>query len=111
MAPKSLNTSKLELHESEIAKPQPLRIIKRSKTISGSSSSGDFVYRGRGASGSSDQRKGSPSLGADRSLTVYKVRKGRGSILNGSIEGEMGVNSGSAISDLLTLNSGKIIFN
>ncbi|KAH8656075.1 hypothetical protein BGZ60DRAFT_417725 [Tricladium varicosporioides] len=82
MAPHTLQPFDAEFHRSDISKPQPLRIIKRSKTISGSSSSGEILCRGRGASGISEQSQGSPPMEKDRPLTVAKRRKGRGTVLD-----------------------------
>jgi hypothetical protein len=81
----------MELHEPEI-KPQPLRIIKHSQTVTGRSSDS-------GRSGGTDEwgmfessfdigSEGSPPVATDRPLgplTVHKIRRGRGSILDGSL--------------------------
>jgi hypothetical protein len=77
MAPFKICTSSMELLEPEVTKPSPLRIIKRSKTATGSSSSRE-TFRGgsQGSSSSSLESKGSPPLGADRPLTVRKKRPG-----------------------------------
>ncbi|KAG9242550.1 hypothetical protein BJ878DRAFT_544153 [Calycina marina] len=80
----------MELFESQPAKPHPLRIIKRSQTISGSSSE-DQLFNGgvrrisRSSTQSFDQsfNVGSPPFGADRPLTVHKLRKKRPSVLEG----------------------------
>jgi hypothetical protein len=108
MASHSRESPDVELHEPEIAKPQPLRIIKRSQTVTGSSASREIVGRERGWSGSSDQSKGSPLLGPDRPLTVHKKRNVRGSVLNRSLEeGPLEMLPTSAISELIKKNSGK----
>jgi hypothetical protein len=91
MAPHTLQPFNVEFHQSEISKPQPLRIIKRSKTISGSSSSGEVLCRGRGTSGISEQSQGSPPMGTDRPLTVAKRRKGRGTVLDGRFDSQVDV--------------------
>ncbi|PQE20112.1 ubiquitin-conjugating enzyme protein [Rutstroemia sp. NJR-2017a BBW] len=81
----------MEFHESEveISKPQPLRIIKRSQTIAGGrdwNGNGNEHGNGRRWSGCSFESKGSPPLAKDGPLTVHKIRRGRGSILDGSLE-------------------------
>src|SRR5208282_2880253 len=97
------------LHKSGISKPQPLRITKRSQTITCSSAPREIIGGGRGWSCGSDQSRGSPPLGPDRPLTVYKVRKGRGSILNGDLEeGLFEIQPASEISDLIQRHSGKV---
>lgn len=77
MAPFKICSSSMELLEPEVTKPSPLRIIKRSKTVTANSSSRE-AFRGRGqrSSCSSLQSRGSPPLGADRPLTVRKKRQG-----------------------------------
>ncbi|KAF4630972.1 hypothetical protein G7Y89_g7160 [Cudoniella acicularis] len=105
MAPHPLESSVVELQQSEITKPQPLRIIKRSKTISGSSLSGEVLCRGRGTSSSSDQSKGSPPLGADRPLTVAKRRKGRGTVLDGRFSDQSGFDVGTTNRNVLKKKS------
>lgn len=96
MASKSINSPRVELHESEITKPQPLRIIKRSQTISGIPTS-RYQDGARGSSDSSCESKGSPIFGADRPLTVQKKRQQRGSIMEFRSE-----NSGSDLSSSST---------
>ncbi|KAM3065398.1 hypothetical protein ACMFMG_011480 [Clarireedia jacksonii] len=95
MASKKTKSSNMELHESEveITKPQPLRIIKRSQTIAGGKAGGrsgaagrDWNDNGRRWSGYSLESKGSPPLAKDGPLTVHKIRRGRGSILDGSLD-------------------------
>ncbi|KAF8853403.1 hypothetical protein BDZ45DRAFT_79157 [Acephala macrosclerotiorum] len=80
MAPNKIRSTDVELHEPEVTKPSPLRIIKRSQTITGSSSSSETFW-GRQSSSSTISR-GSPPTGADRPLTVRKKRQGRGSVMN-----------------------------
>ncbi|CAG8961954.1 hypothetical protein HYFRA_00013734 [Hymenoscyphus fraxineus] len=70
MASKSVESPVLELHGAGITKPKPLRIIKRSKTISGSEASGEVLSRGRGSSYSSDQSTRSSPMGSDRPITI-----------------------------------------
>lgn len=95
MASYTQHSSRMELHESEIAKPKPLRIIKRSQTIAGSSSSREDVGIRNSLSALSDSSRGSPPLGADQPLTVHKRRKGRGSIIGSSVgEGPLEQNNG-----------------
>ncbi|TEY31043.1 hypothetical protein BOTCAL_0825g00020 [Botryotinia calthae] len=76
-----------ELHKSEV---EPLRIIKRSQTVTSRISSsrfGDADEWGMAGSRFDDEGEGSPPVAADRPvgpLTIHKIRrgKGRGSILN-----------------------------
>jgi hypothetical protein len=95
LASKKAKSTNMEFHESEveISKPQPLRIIKRSQTIAGGKAGGrsgaggrDWNGNGRRWSGCSFESKGSPPLAKDGPLTVHKIRRGRGSILDGSLE-------------------------
>ncbi|PQE33351.1 ubiquitin-conjugating enzyme protein [Rutstroemia sp. NJR-2017a WRK4] len=97
LASKKAKQANMEFHESEveISKPQPLRIIKRSQTIAGGKAGGrsgaggrDWNGNGNGRrwSGCSFESKGSPPLAKDGPLTVHKIRRGRGSILDGSLE-------------------------
>jgi hypothetical protein len=79
MASYTFNPSDVELHEPEVAKPSPLRIIKRSQTIPSSSSSREAFGRRRGTSGESNESMGTPP-GGDRPLTVRKKRTTRASI-------------------------------
>jgi hypothetical protein len=85
MAPYTLNSSEVELHESEIAKPPPLRIIKRSQTATGSSSSRETFGGRRGTSGESIESMGTPP-GGDRPLTVRKKRIARVSVSDWGLE-------------------------
>ncbi len=85
MASYSLNSSDVELHESEIAKPPPLRIVKRSQTISGSSSSRETFGGRRGTSGESNESMGTPP-GGDRPITVLKKRVARASVNDWGLE-------------------------
>jgi hypothetical protein len=115
MAPNTIVPSTVELHGPEIAKPQPLRIIKRSQTVSGSSTPREIVRGGRGSSGSSDRSCGSPPygelFGVDRPLTVNKIRKGRGTVLDGTLEEAAGQTTlQNAISDLARRYSGESSF-
>ncbi|EPE30933.1 hypothetical protein GLAREA_03900 [Glarea lozoyensis ATCC 20868] len=87
MAPGSVKSTTVEFHESGIKKPSPLRIIKRSKTISCGSTPREALGRGRTASGSSNQSQGSPPLGRDRPLTVHKKRAGRSSVFDSTFDG------------------------
>jgi len=73
----------------------------------GSMASGETLCRGRGPSGSSELSRGSPPLGIDRPLTVHKLRKGRGSVLNGSFDGTTESDTGSAISELIKKQAGE----
>ncbi|KUJ17181.1 uncharacterized protein LY89DRAFT_73338 [Mollisia scopiformis] len=83
MAPFKICSADVELLESEVSKPSPLRIIKRSQTVAGSLSSRETFRGGRQSSScSSLQSKGSPPMGADRPLTVRKKRQGGGTSLN-----------------------------
>lgn len=102
MASESINSPSVELHESEITKPQPLRIIKRSQTISGIPLS-RHQYGARGSSGSSCESKGSPIFGADRPLTVQKKRQQRVSIMEFRSEnsGSDRSSSGNSLADLV----------
>ena len=114
MASRSKLASHMELFEPEPAKPQPLRIIKRSQTIAGNSTSGGlFSGSPRGLSGSSNEsfNVGSPPFGADRPLTVHKLRKKRGSVLEGALDPVPTVMAGNAIHDLIMKASGMIIFS
>jgi hypothetical protein len=79
MASYAFESSDVELHEPEIAKPSPLRIIKRSKTIPSSSSSRETFGGRRGTSGESNKSMGTPP-GGDRPLTVRKKRTARASV-------------------------------
>jgi hypothetical protein len=79
MASYAFHSSGVELHESEVAKPSPLRIVKRSQTVSDSSSSRETFGGRRGLSGESDQSMGTPP-GGDRPITVRKKRITRASI-------------------------------
>ena len=99
----------MELRESEIPLPQPLRIVKRGQTVAGSSASGEIERGGRGLSICSDKSRGSPPMTVDRPLTVHKRRGVRGSVLDRSLEEPPSAMSGggSAISELIRKNSGK----
>ena len=79
MASNTVRSSEVELHESEIAKPPPLRIIKRSQTIPNSSPDRETFSGRRGTSGESNESMGTPP-GGDRPLTVRKKRMARASI-------------------------------
>ncbi|KAG4429880.1 hypothetical protein IFR05_014637 [Cadophora sp. M221] len=106
MASVKIGSFGVELRESEIAKPQPLRIIKRSQTVANCSSPREIVHRGRGSSGGSCESKGSPPQGIDRPLTVRKKRQGRGSVVALSLEEpEVDLDSGSALSDIIRKHS------
>ncbi|KAK0129286.1 hypothetical protein ONS95_015016 [Cadophora gregata] len=106
MASVKVNPSGVELRESEIAKPQPLRIIKRSQTVANCSSPREVVHRGRGSSSGSYESKGSPPQGIDRPLTVRKKRQGRGSVIALSMaEPDEDIGSGSALSDIIRKHS------
>lgn len=108
MASLKIGPSGVELRESEIAKPQPLRIIKRSQTVANCSSPREIVRRGRGSSGGSCESKGSPPQGVDRPLTVRKKRQGRGSIVEMSLEEpEVDLSTGSVLSDIIRKHSGE----
>ncbi|KAH8597187.1 hypothetical protein B0O99DRAFT_87134 [Bisporella sp. PMI_857] len=98
MESRSLLPPHMELFESQSNKPQPLRIIKRSQTITGGSCPTE-IY-GRGTSGVFDEsfNVGSPPFGADRPLTVHKLRKKRPSILYGSFDDVQGLSSANALS-------------
>lgn len=96
----------VELRGPEIAKPRPLRIVKRGQTVTGCPSPGTLVNGGGGISDCTDEGGGSPPSGADRPLTVRKTRRTRGSILNGSLEeGPAEHSPGSAILSLIERNS------
>ncbi len=88
MASYSLNSSDVELHESEIAKPRPLRIIKRSQTIAGSSSSTETLSGRRGTSSESNESMGTPP-GGDKPINVRKTRIRRASTRNWALEGSL----------------------
>jgi hypothetical protein len=79
MASYAFNSTDVELHEPEVAKPSPLRIIKRSQTISGSSSGRETFGGRRSTSGESSESMGTPP-GGDRPLTVRKKRTTRASV-------------------------------
>ncbi|RDL35822.1 uncharacterized protein BP5553_06434 [Venustampulla echinocandica] len=104
MASQPFESSTLELHQLDISRPKPLRIVKRSQTISGSPAPRKALRRGRRASSSSDQRDGSPPWGADRSLTVRKKRQGRGSVLGIKFDGSSIPNPASDMFSLGTNN-------
>ena len=107
MASIKITPSGVELRESEIAKPQPLRIIKRSQTVANCSSPREAIGRGRGSSSGSYESKGSPPPGVDRPLTVRK-RHGRGSVIALSLEEpDRDAGSGSALSDIIRKHSGE----
>lgn len=103
-------STRVELRESgrEIAKPQPLRIIKRSQTIANCETSREAERRGRGASGGSDESKGSPPQGVDRPLTVRKKRHGRRSVVGLSLEEPDGEVGGSVVEDIIRKYSGEL---
>ncbi|KAK2630573.1 hypothetical protein QTJ16_001393 [Diplocarpon rosae] len=115
MASTKERATRVELRESksgrdrerEISKPQPLRIIKRSQTVTNCTPSRAFVRRGRGTSDESDQSKGSPPQGVDRPLTVRKKRHGRRSVVGLSLDepqsGSEG--SGGTIEDIVRKHS------
>jgi hypothetical protein len=90
MASYTLNSSDVELHESEIPKPSPLRIIKRSQTIAGSSSSRETFGGRRGTSGESNESMGTPP-GGDRPITVRKKRVARASVSDWGLEEPLSV--------------------
>ncbi|RDW91843.1 hypothetical protein BP5796_01237 [Coleophoma crateriformis] len=88
MAPEQVSSPEVELHQSSVTKPSPLRIIKRSQTVSGRSAPKEVIRRhSRGISESSYESKGSPPAGPDRPLTIHKLRKDRGSVLDGLEDG------------------------
>lgn len=101
----------MELLDAAIAKPQPLRIIKRSQTITGGSTPREILSPGgerlRGRSGATDESKGSPPMGPDRPLTIHKVRKVRTSVLDGLEGGPLRDQPDHAIMDLIRTNSGE----
>ena len=113
MAPECSVSSNMGIFEPQSARPQPLRIIKRSQTITGNSTSNQ-TFRGatRGVSGSSTQsfnesfNVGSPPFGADRPLTVHKLRKKRASVLDGFVDSSP-ESSLTAVSDLVNRSSRK----
>lgn len=86
MAPLPQPATVMEFHEPDNAKPQPLRIIKRSQTIAACSSPRAVLGISRSVSGITNSSRGSPPLGPDRPLTVHKRRKGRGSIFGSSLD-------------------------
>jgi hypothetical protein len=109
MASPSQQSVDVELRGPEVAKPRPLRIVKRGQTVTGSPSAGALLDGGRGLSVHPNADGGSPPTGADRPLTVRKTRKSRGSILNGSLEeGPADRSPTSAILDLIDRNSRKL---
>jgi len=113
MASRSQQSTNVELLEPEIAKPQPLRIIKRSQTITCNTAPRDILGLARGPSGISDLSDGvgSPPFGADRPLTVHKTRKGRGSVLDGSFEERsVEMNGSNPITDLIKKNHRERMF-
>ena len=90
MASRCSVSPNMGLLEPQSPKPQPLRIIKRSQTVTGCCMSSPTFAESRGRiSGSSTQgfdesfNVGSPPFGADRPLTVHKLRKKRASVLDG----------------------------
>jgi len=85
MASYALHSSDVELHEPEVAKPSPLRIVKRSQTVAGSSSSRETFSGRRKTSGESDESMGTPP-GGDRPITVRKKRITRAVIGNWGLE-------------------------
>lgn len=107
MAPKSRLTPHVELREPEL--PQPLRIVKRSQTVTSCLRSREIECGGRGISNGSEESRGSPPITVDRPLTVHKRRGGRESVLNGSFDEPTSpiAGSGSAISELIKNNAGK----
>ena len=86
MAPIAQSATVMEFHEPEIAKPPPLRIIKRSQIIAACSSPRAVLGISRCASGVTNSSRGSPPMESDRPLTVHKRRKGRGSIFGSSVD-------------------------
>lgn len=104
MASHKNRSPRVELHS---AKPEPLRIIKRSQTVANCSSSREAFGRGRGESSGSCSSKGSPPQGIDRPLTVPKKRLGgRGSVFDlraEESESEMSDGSGRGLEDIVTL--------
>jgi len=87
MASASFQSSHVELWgQPEITRPEPLRIVKEcANTIAGSSASREIPIPRRGSAGQHDTRGSSPE-GLNRSLTIYKRRRTRGSILDGSLD-------------------------
>jgi hypothetical protein len=85
MASHAFHSPDVELHKSEVAKPSPLRIIKRSQTITNSSSGRETFGGRRGTSSESNESMGTPP-GGDRPLTVRKKRTTRASISDWSLE-------------------------
>ncbi|KAE9363756.1 hypothetical protein N431DRAFT_497542 [Stipitochalara longipes BDJ] len=85
MASDTFYPSDVELHESEIAKPSPLRIVKRNQTIPNSSPGRETLSGQRGTSGGSNESMGTPP-GGDRPLTVRKKRMTRASISDWGLE-------------------------
>lgn len=82
------------------------RANANSSNRTGSTASGETLCRRRGPSSSSEQSRGSPPLGIDRPLTVHKIRRGRGSLTDGSFDDPSESHVGSAISDLLKKQGG-----
>ncbi|KAL3421134.1 hypothetical protein PVAG01_07579 [Phlyctema vagabunda] len=113
MAPAQVSAACMELFEStpasSISKPPPLRIIKRSQTISGLSSPREVFGRNtRGLSESSYESKGSPPMGPDRPLTIHKVRRGvKGSVLEGLEDGSFKAQSDETIKHLVQRHNSK----
>ncbi len=109
MASVKERATRVELRESEkeSAKPQPLRIIKRSQTVANCEAGRAAERRGRGTSGGSDESKGSPPQGVDRPLTVRKKRQGRRSVIGLSMEEPGGEVGGSVVEDIIRKHSGE----
>src|SRR5580700_6546829 len=87
MASASFQSSHVELWgQPEITRPEPLRIVKeRANTIAGCSASREVPMPRRRSAGQPYTRGSSPE-GLDRSLTVLKRRRARGSVLDGSLD-------------------------
>lgn len=84
MASESSKSPLMELWTSvEVAKPEPLRIVKRAKTFAVRVSAGEVPIPIRKSSRSSDSIGSSPE-GSSIPLTIRKKRKARGSILDGN---------------------------
>ncbi|SZF03380.1 unnamed protein product [Blumeria hordei] len=75
MASLSRKSLGMEFCESEIVKPQPLRVIKRSQTISHCSPSGKSLDGGLSTPKSFNQCEGSPPMGIEWPVTVKKRRR------------------------------------